>query len=92
MNEFIDTVSKNFECGSISPATALKFLLARKFDVQRAVALFEQHERTRSEEGLYNLDPASDPLRTELETGKFTILVRKIILYMKNISNLFACT
>lgn len=60
---------------NISPATALKFLLARKFDVQRAVALFEQHELIRQQEGLYTLDPMIDPLRTELETGKFTILV-----------------
>lgn len=60
---------------NISPATALKFLLARKFDVQRAVALFEQHELIRQQEGLYTLDPMIDPLRSELETGKFTILV-----------------
>lgn len=75
VKEFIELVSKKVERKSISQTTALKFLLARKFDVQRAVALFEQHELIRKQEGLYNLDPMSDPLRSELETGKFTILV-----------------
>lgn len=50
-------------------------MLARKLDVQRAVALFEQHELIRKEEDLDNIDPSTDPLRSELETGKFTILV-----------------
>lgn len=50
-------------------------MLARKLDVQRAVALFEQHELIRKEEDLDNIDPLSDPLLTELNTGKFTILV-----------------
>lgn len=77
VEEFIEVVSKKVEGKTISPATALKFLLARKFDVQRAVALFEQHELIRKQEGLYNLDPMSDPLSSELETGKFTILVSK---------------
>lgn len=59
----------------MTTATAVKFLFARKFDVHRAVQLYEQHELIRQRECLYNLDPMSDPLRTELETGKFTILV-----------------
>lgn len=75
VKEFIEIVNKKIEQKTILPATALKFLLARKFDVQRAVALFEQHELIRKQEGLYDLDPMSDLLRTELETGKFTILV-----------------
>ena len=61
----------------MTPATAIKFLLARKFDVPRAVALYEQHEIIRHREGLYNLDILFDPLEAELETGKFTILVSK---------------
>lgn len=56
-------------------ATAVRFLLARKFDVARATTLFEQHELTRHREGLSHFDPSSDPLRSELATGKFTILV-----------------
>lgn len=53
-------------------------MLARKLDVQRAVELFEQHELIRKVEDLDNINPMSDPLRTELETGKFTILVSLI--------------
>ena len=41
----------------------------------RAVSLYEQHELTRQREGLTQLNPSQDPLRTELTTGKFTILV-----------------
>uniref|UniRef100_U5EPN3 Tyrosine-protein phosphatase non-receptor type 9 n=1 Tax=Corethrella appendiculata TaxID=1370023 RepID=U5EPN3_9DIPT len=59
---------------AVTPATATKFLLARKFDIPRAVALYEQHEIIRKRESLYGFDPLTDPLRTELETGKFTIL------------------
>lgn len=62
--------------GPLSWATAVKFLMARKFDVSRALTLYEQHEATRIREGLIHFEPSTDPLRTELETGKFTVLVR----------------
>lgn len=62
-------------------------MLARKLDVQRAVALFEQHELIRKEEDLDNIDPTSDPLRSELETGKFTILVSFSLVYHFSIYN-----
>lgn len=78
VKEFIEIVNKKIERKTISPSTALKFVLARKLDVQRAVALFEQHELIRKEEDLDNIDPSLDPLRSELETGKFTILVSTI--------------
>ncbi|KAH8314778.1 hypothetical protein KR074_004649 [Drosophila pseudoananassae] len=58
----------------ISPTTAVKFLHARKFDVPRAVSLYEQHEQIRQKEHLYNIDPDVETLRSELQTGKFTIL------------------
>lgn len=77
VNQFLDLVntSNRNNRRSVSSATALKFLFARKFDVQRAVQLFEQHELIRLREGLYNINPMSSELLTELETGKFTILV-----------------
>lgn len=59
----------------ITPTTALKFLIARKFDIKRAVDLYHQHELIRQTEGLDEFDFTVDPLRAELETGKFTILV-----------------
>lgn len=49
--------------------------MARKFDVGRGLTLYEQHESTRIREGLVHFEPAIEPLRTELETGKFTVLV-----------------
>ncbi|XP_023034893.1 tyrosine-protein phosphatase non-receptor type 9 isoform X2 [Drosophila willistoni] len=58
----------------ISHTTAVKFLYARKFDIPRAVSLYEQHEQIRQKEYLYNIEPDVEPLRSELKTGKFTIL------------------
>lgn len=63
----------------VTAAIAVKFLLARKFDVSRAVVLYEQHEQARHRDGLYDLDPRSEKLKRELETGKFTILVSELI-------------
>uniref|UniRef100_A0A0A9W4L1 Tyrosine-protein phosphatase non-receptor type 9 n=2 Tax=Lygus hesperus TaxID=30085 RepID=A0A0A9W4L1_LYGHE len=60
--------------GAISLSTAIKFLAARKFEVSRAISLFEQHELTRQREGLVDLNPNEEPLKSELDTGKFTIL------------------
>lgn len=60
---------------TVTSRTALKFLYARKFDVPRAVALYEQHQQIRLREGLYHIDPFLEPLHAELQTGKFTILV-----------------
>ncbi|XP_020715139.1 tyrosine-protein phosphatase non-receptor type 9 isoform X2 [Ceratitis capitata] len=59
---------------NVSHTTAVKFLYARKFDVHRAVSLYEQHEQIRIREGLYNINPDIEPLYSELQTGKFTIL------------------
>lgn len=57
------------------PKTGLKFLMARKFDVPRSLQLYQSHETVRIREGVVKFDPLVDPLRKELETGKFTILV-----------------
>lgn len=74
--KFVSIVnSSNMSARNVSQSTAIKFLFARKFDVQRAISLFEQHEQIRHREGLYQLDAREDPLKTELSTGKFTILV-----------------
>lgn len=75
---FIEVVNKlrKHRCsGPLSWSCAIKFLAARKYDVQRAVTLYEQHELTRHREGLVYFDTDSEPLKTELNTGKFTILV-----------------
>lgn len=64
--------------GSLTLSTAIKFLAARKFEVSRAISLFEQHELTRQREGLVDLNPDAEPLKSELDTGKFTILVSAV--------------
>lgn len=77
VKQFIDRInSSNNDPNrkAVTPAIATRFLLARKYDITRAMALYEQHELIRQREGLYGFDPLNEPLRAELETGKFTIL------------------
>jgi tyrosine-protein phosphatase non-receptor type 9 len=76
--DFIEKVNAKYrrKLGPVSWSTAVRFLCARKFDVLRALVLFEQHELTRQREGLKCFDPLKEPLQSELLTGKFTILVR----------------
>ncbi|OTF79654.1 hypothetical protein BLA29_007473, partial [Euroglyphus maynei] len=59
--------------------TACKFLMARKFDLDRSLMLYRSHETIRFREGLVKFDPLKDPLKRELETGKFTILTGSMI-------------
>ncbi|KAG1664437.1 Tyrosine-protein phosphatase non-receptor type 9 [Nymphon striatum] len=72
--ELVNELRSKRNTGPIAWNSAVKFLMARKFDVRRAVALYEAHERTRYREGLSRLDPTKEPLSVELETEKFTIL------------------
>uniref|UniRef100_A0A672RRL8 Tyrosine-protein phosphatase non-receptor type 9 n=1 Tax=Sinocyclocheilus grahami TaxID=75366 RepID=A0A672RRL8_SINGR len=58
----------------VSQMTAVKFLVARKFDVSRAIDLFQAYKNTRIKEGIYNINPNEEPLRSELLSGKFTVL------------------
>jgi tyrosine-protein phosphatase non-receptor type 9 len=60
---------------TVTKETALQYLSARKFDIPKAVALYEANNQTRQREGLYGIDSNADPLRSELATGKFTVLV-----------------
>lgn len=76
--EVVNRLRRRRSAGLLSWTTAVKFLAARKFDVARALVLYEQHEATRQREGLTNFDPTIDPLKSELDTGKFTILVSHI--------------
>jgi len=55
-------------------SSAVKFLMARKFNVDRALVLYQQHEIMRIREGLTYFDHSSGPLQSELKRGKFTIL------------------
>jgi tyrosine-protein phosphatase non-receptor type 9 len=78
VKQFIDllnSTSQHPRSKHISSAIALQYLYARKFDTQKAVALYEANILIRQREGLYGFNALVDPLRSELETGKFTILV-----------------
>ncbi|CAI9734115.1 tyrosine-protein phosphatase non-receptor type 9 isoform X2 [Octopus vulgaris] len=54
--------------------TAVKFLMARKFDIRRALDLYRCHQLTREGEDLLYLDINDKFLQEELQTEKFTIL------------------
>ncbi|KAG7238372.1 hypothetical protein INR49_030879 [Caranx melampygus] len=58
----------------VSQPTAVKFLMARKFDVSRAIDLFQAYKNTRIKEDIININPDEEPLRSELLSGKFTVL------------------
>lgn len=78
--EFLEKVNAKYRrrIGPVPWSMAVRFLYARKFDVARALALFDQHEATRQREGLCRFDPLQEPLQSELTTGKFTILVSNL--------------
>ncbi|KAH3837859.1 tyrosine-protein phosphatase non-receptor type 9-like isoform X2 [Dreissena polymorpha] len=54
--------------------TAVKFLMARKFEYNRAAELYHAHEDMREKENLQFIDVAEAPFQKELKTGKFTVL------------------
>lgn len=70
----VNDVIRGNDSVHMSEKTALKFLVARKFDVHRALQLYQMHEVTRLREGLTNIDPSDENLRAELNSSKFTIL------------------
>lgn len=69
----VNDVIRGNEC-PMSEKTALKFLISRKFDTQRALQLYQMHEITRLREGLTAIDLNDENLKAELNSGKFTIL------------------
>ncbi|XP_071779356.1 tyrosine-protein phosphatase non-receptor type 9 [Centroberyx gerrardi] len=77
VEEFLSEVRSREQphsAGLVSQPTAVKFLMARKFDVSRAIDLFQAYKNTRIKEGIFNINPDEEPLRSELLSGKFTVL------------------
>lgn len=78
---FVGTVNNEIRSnGSMNPMsqrTALKFLIARKFDIDRAIELYQQHEITRLREGLSTININDENFKAEINSGKFTILKRR---------------
>lgn len=78
---FLDIVNNvirgNQSDNPMSERTALKFLIARKFDVQRAIQLYRNHEIIRYHENLTAIDPNDANLKAELDSEKFTILKQR---------------
>uniref|UniRef100_A0A8C6L887 Tyrosine-protein phosphatase non-receptor type 9 n=1 Tax=Nothobranchius furzeri TaxID=105023 RepID=A0A8C6L887_NOTFU len=76
-SQFLEEINKWTSQHSVSPLSrdlAVKFLMARKFDVLRAIELFHSYRETRLKEGIVRLQPHEEPLRSELLSGKFTVL------------------
>ncbi|CAL9696604.1 unnamed protein product [Knipowitschia caucasica] len=75
--QFLEEITKWTNQHGVSPLSkelAVKFLMARKFDVLRAIELFHSYRETRLKEGIVRLQPHEEPLRSELLSGKFTVL------------------
>uniref|UniRef100_A0A8C9VAC1 Tyrosine-protein phosphatase non-receptor type 9 n=1 Tax=Scleropages formosus TaxID=113540 RepID=A0A8C9VAC1_SCLFO len=76
VDEFLAELRNPEQRGAVlvSRGTAVKFLMARKFDVSRAIDLFRAYRNTRLKEGICDINPDEEPLRSELLSGKFTVL------------------
>ncbi|KAK7495954.1 hypothetical protein BaRGS_00012655 [Batillaria attramentaria] len=77
VQQFLDTVNNERlkqHKGPVAWSTAIKFCMARKFDVKRAIDLFFAHETTREREDLQCIDPDDRLLQREITTEKFTVL------------------
>ncbi len=63
----------------MSPVSRRSNNILMLFQVDRALALYRQHEMMRVREGLAmnSVDPFSSPLKEELRTAKFTVLPSK---------------
>ena len=61
----------------LSRESSVKFLMARKFAVDRAITLYRQHELMRLREKLISINPNESPLQDELVAGKFTVLTSR---------------
>ncbi|XP_042198882.1 tyrosine-protein phosphatase non-receptor type 9 isoform X1 [Callorhinchus milii] len=75
--QFLEEINKWTAQNGMSPLSwnaGVKFLMARKFDVHRAIELFHSYRETKLKEGIVELKPHEEPLRSELLSGKFTIL------------------
>jgi tyrosine-protein phosphatase non-receptor type 9 len=53
---------------------AVKFLMARRFDVERGIKLYNEHEILRKREGLDFIDLNDPEFIENLNSGKFTVL------------------
>lgn len=64
-----------FHFSPVSWSTTVKFLVARKFEIQRALALYEQHKATKRREGLarnlYSMNYAGKFLTSRLNFHKY---------------------
>ncbi|XP_059165119.1 tyrosine-protein phosphatase non-receptor type 9-like [Physella acuta] len=72
--EEINIVQESRNRSPVSWSAGCKFLMARKFDLKRAIDLFFSHESTREKEDLLTIDVNDQFLLKELNTEKFTLL------------------
>lgn len=70
----LNNIREQYGVTPVSWKMAVRFLMARKFDVQRALELFRNHTELRVNENLLYLNPFHEPLAKELHSGKFAML------------------
>ena len=77
VNLFMTHVNSWRRARSFSPLSresSVKFLMARKFAVDRALTLYQQHELMRIREKLTAINSLDSPLKEDLLNVKFTVL------------------
>ncbi|XP_071965804.1 tyrosine-protein phosphatase non-receptor type 9-like [Antedon mediterranea] len=91
--DHLNRARENFGAAPVSWNIAVRFLMARKFDVKRALELFKNHMALRHKECLIQIVPTEEHLNKELHSGKFTILPNRdsggaaIALYTAKLHN-----
>ncbi|XP_063431850.1 tyrosine-protein phosphatase non-receptor type 9-like isoform X1 [Mytilus trossulus] len=72
--EYVNKIREREKAEPLTWNTAVKFLMARKFDKKRAIDLYINHEITRKKEELLHIDSNDELLLKEVATEKLTIL------------------
>ncbi|XP_048583329.1 tyrosine-protein phosphatase non-receptor type 9 isoform X1 [Nematostella vectensis] len=70
----VNNERSEFGLSPVGTTTAVKFLTARKFDIDRALLLYKSYLEKCRVYCINDMSPYEDPLRQELLSGKFTIL------------------
>ncbi|XP_033108055.1 tyrosine-protein phosphatase non-receptor type 9-like [Anneissia japonica] len=91
--DHLNRARENYGAAPVSWNIAVRFLMARKFDIKRALELFKNHMALRHKECLTQIVPTEEQLSKELHSGKFTILPNRdsggaaIALYTAKLHN-----
>ncbi|XP_031558328.1 tyrosine-protein phosphatase non-receptor type 9-like [Actinia tenebrosa] len=70
----INAICQSTGLAPMSAAAATKFLMARDFDVEKTVSLYNKYQSQRKLYRMENMSPFKNPLQEEIYSGRFTVL------------------